>query len=139
MHYRDTYRSLSDQNCLLYKQEYALDTLIFRLVSDTVTAMETSPMRYRFAESSRPWFPGQEHEHLPLGLLQLKNKGNVSKSDGQVHLAISHFHATATVADFTMPTNRNWYVGNSERNITEDYYLDVHLCERSPALATQTL
>ena len=88
-------------------------------------------MWYRFAESSRPWFPGQEHEHLPLGLLQLKNKGNISKSDRQVHLAISHFHATATVTDFTMPTNRNWYVENSERNITKDYYLDVHLCERS--------
>ena len=95
--------------------------------------METSRMRYRFAVPSRPLFPGQEHEHLPLGLLQLKNKGNANRSDHEVHMAVSHFNATSTLTDLTSTASRFLYVGTMDRNITVDNYLDVHLCQFIPS------
>lgn len=95
--------------------------------------METSRMRYRFAVPSRPLFPEQEHEHLPLGLLQLRNKGNPNRSDHEVHMAVSHFNATSTLTDLTSTASRFLYVGAMDRNITVDNYLDVHLCQFIPS------
>ena len=98
-----------------------------RLLLQTGSASQpSSPAPTHTVPSSEP----QSDSSVPPCLNPIASHYQSARAQfaSMLHMAVSHFNATATLADLTSPASRFLYVGALDRNITMDNYLDVHLC-----------